>query len=204
MAWLAILCGYLLGSTPFALLIAGPEVRTTGSGNPGATNVWRVRGSVAALAVLVLDVSKGCAAVWLATQMGTDVVTTTAVAGAAVAGHVFPIWLGFDGGKGVATAFGVFLLLSLPSALVSLAAFIIAAGTSRYVSVGSMVAAFCLPVAVVFLGGKVPLVVLAVAVAALVVFRHRSNLARLQAGGEPRLGEGRIVGPRSREKRKAK
>ena len=204
MTWLAILCGYLLGSTPFALLIAGPEVRTTGSGNPGATNVWRVRGSVAGLAVLVLDVAKGCVAVWLVTQMETDAMTTAAVAGATVVGHVFSVWLGFEGGKGVATTFGVFLVLSPPAALVSLAAFIIAVATSRYVSVGSMVAAFCLPASVFFLGGKVPLVVLAVAVAALVVFRHRSNLARLQAGGEPRLGEGRIVGPRSREKRKAK
>lgn len=204
MSWLAILCGYLLGSIPFALLIAGPEIRTAGSGNPGATNVWRVRGSVAALAVLVLDIAKGCAAVWLVTQMETGAVTTAAVAGATVVGHVFPIWFGFDGGKGVATTFGVFLLLSFPSALVSLAAFVIAAGTSRYVSVGSMVAAFCLPASVFFLGGRAPLLELAVALAVLVIFRHRSNLARLQAGGEPRLGEGRIDDARSWEKRKAK
>ena len=204
MAWLAILCGYVLGSIPFAFLIAGPEVRTAGSGNPGATNVWRVRGSVAALAVLVLDIAKGWAAVWLVTRMEADAVTTAAVAGATVVGHVFPIWFGFDGGKGVATAFGAFLLLSLPAALVSLGVFIVTVGTSRYVSVGSMVAAFCLPASVFFLGGKVPLVVLAVAVAGLVIFRHRSNVARLQAGRELRLGECRIVGARSGEKRKAK
>ena len=155
------------------------------------------------MAVLVLDTAKGFAAVWLVTQMETGVVTTVAVAGATVVGHVFPIWLGFAGGKGVATTFGVFLLLSLPSALVSLAAFIIAAGTSRYVSVGSMVAAFFLPVSVFFLGGQVPLIVLAVFAAVLVIFRHRSNLTRLQAGGEPRLGEGRVMDARSGEERKA-
>ena len=204
MTWLAILCGYLLGSTPFALLIGGPAVRTAGSFNLGATNVWRVRGSVAGLAVLVLDVAKGCVAVWLVTQMETDAMTTAAVAGATVVGHVFSVWLGFEGGKGVATTFGVFLVLSPPAALVSLAAFIIAVATSRYVSVGSMVAAFCLPVSTFVLGGKLPFVVLAVAAATLVMFRHRSNFARLRAGREQRLGEGTILNVWLEEKRRAK
>ena len=109
-----VLVGYLLGSIPFALLLGGAQVRRLGSGNLGAANVLRVRRTSIALTVLTLDVAKGCAAVLIASGVNASATTTAAVGGGAILGHVYPIWLRFKGGKGVATTFGVFTLLSPP------------------------------------------------------------------------------------------
>ena len=183
-----VLVGYLLGSIPFALLLGGAELRWAGSGNLGAANVLRVRRTSIALTVLALDVAKGGAAVLLASGVNAGTTTTAVVGGGAILGHVYPIWLRFKGGKGVATAFGVFTLLSPLAAGLAAGLFGVAVWTTRYVSVGSTLAAVSLPALVYVTHGDVPATVCAVGAAMLVVFRHRSNLVRLQAGSEHRLG----------------
>ncbi|MCH7747885.1 MAG: glycerol-3-phosphate 1-O-acyltransferase PlsY [Acidobacteria bacterium] len=185
-----VLVGYLLGSIPFALLLGGEEVRRVGSGNLGAANVLRVRRTSIALAVLALDVAKGCAAVLFASGVDAGVTTTAAVGGGAILGHVYPIWLRFKGGKGVATTFGVFTLLSPLAAAFAAGVFGVAVCTTRYISVGSMLAVVSLPGLVYVTHGDVPAFVSAVGAALLVVFRHRANLVRLHAGSEHRLGHG--------------
>lgn len=185
-----VLVGYLLGSIPFALLLGGVQVRRLGSGNLGAANVLRVRRTSIALAVLTLDVAKGCAAVLVASGVNAGATTTAAVGGGAILGHVYPIWLGFKGGKGVATTFGVFTLLSPLAAAFAAVVFGVAVCTTRYVSVGSMFAAVSLPGLVLVTNADAPAIVIAVGAAVLLVFRHRSNLVKLHAGSEHRLGEG--------------
>ena len=183
-----VLVGYLLGSVPFALLLGGTEVRRVGSGNLGAANVLRVRRTSIGLTVLALDVAKGCAAVLFAMSVDEGATTAAAVGGSAILGHVYPIWLRFKGGKGVATTFGVFTLLSPLAAASAAGLFGVAVWTTRYISVGSMLAVVSLPGLVYATTGDVPATVSAVGAAMLVVFRHRSNLVRLQAGSERRLG----------------
>lgn len=189
MTGLALLTGYLLGSIPFAILIGGAEIRRVGSGNPGAANVWRVRRPALGVSVFALDVVKGCAAVWLALAAGADAFTTVAAGGCAIVGHMYPIWLRFAGGKGVATSFGVFLVLAPLAAVADLAVFAAAVWLTRYVSVGSMLAAVCLPGLLFVLDGEAHRVGLAAVVVPLVLFRHRSNLTRVLAGSEHRLGD---------------
>ena len=186
-----VVAGYLAGSIPFALLLGGAEVGRVGSGNLGAANVLRVERTSVALTVLALDIAKGCAAVLFARGVNASATTTAAVGGAAILGHVYPIWVRFKGGKGVATTFGVFALLSPLAAAVAAGLFGIAVWTTRYVSVGSMLAAVSLPGLVYITNPTAPPVLAAVGAAALVVFRHRSNLVRLHAGSEHRLGHGR-------------
>ncbi len=188
MTGLAMVLGYLLGSIPFAILVGGADIRRVGSGNPGAANVWRVRRPAMGLCVLALDMGKGCAAVWIATAAGADAFTTAAAGGSAIVGHVYPIWLRFAGGKGVATSFGVFLVLAPLAAVADLAVFAVAVWLTRYVSVGSMLAAVCLPGLVFALDGEAHDVGLAAVVVPLVLFRHRANLTRVLAGSEHRLG----------------
>ena len=182
--------GYLLGSIPFALLLGGVEVRRAGSGNLGAANVLRVRRTSIALTVLALDVAKGCAAVWFASRVNAEATTTAAVGGSAILGHVYPIWLRFRGGKGVATTFGVFTLLAPVAAAFAGVLFGLAVWTTRYVSVGSVLAVMSLPGLVYITNGNGPAIVSAIGAAILVVFRHRANLVRLHAGSEHRLGPG--------------
>ena len=184
-----VLVGYLLGSVPFALLLGGGEVRRVGSGNLGAANVLRVRRPSIGLAVLALDVAKGCAAVLFATSVNAGATTTAAVGGSAILGHVYPVWLKFKGGKGVATTFGVFTLLSPLAAACAAGLFGLAVWSTRYISVGSMLAVVSLPGLVYATTSEVPVTVSAVGAAMLVVFRHRSNLVRLRAGSERRLGQ---------------
>lgn len=187
------LVGYLVGSIPFALLLTrrtgGVDIRHVGSGNIGAANVARIAGMTAGLLVLALDVAKGAAVVTVAERLSRDPVLPTVVGLAAILGHIHPVWLRFRGGKGVATACGVFGVLSPLAALISLGLFVVTVWATRYVSVGSIVASVALgPVAYFTHAGPVP-VTGAVLACVLILQRHRSNLGRLQAGTERRLGQ---------------
>lgn len=195
MTVLSVLLAYLCGSVPFALLVARwwgtPDPRLAGSGNLGATNVARTAGPGAGVIVALLDIGKGALGVVLAGSLTQWRVTATAVAAvAAIVGHVYPVWSGLRGGKGVATGFGAFAVLEPMAAWPAFGAFVIGATATRYASIGSVMAAVTLPIAAYAAGGSLPVVVAAIATAALVIFRHRSNVARLVAGTERRLGAG--------------
>lgn len=149
--WLILVAAYLLGSIPFGLLIVkargGPDVRTTGSGNIGAANVARSAGAVAGVLTLLLDAGKGYLAVWIVGRWtGGSVRWMMAAAVAAVVGHVFPVWLRFRGGKGVATGLGVFLPICPEAVAAGAALWLLMVGFWRYSSLGSIVAAAALPV----------------------------------------------------------
>ncbi|HEX7174287.1 MAG TPA: glycerol-3-phosphate 1-O-acyltransferase PlsY [Pyrinomonadaceae bacterium] len=200
---LVILAAYLLGSIPFGYLIvrlaSGGDVRATGSGGTGATNVTRRAGKKAGLLTLALDALKGALAVLLARALLTeDFGANWWVAGAAVAsvlGHCFPVWLRFRGGKGVATGLGVFMALAPLAVLFSaLPVFLLVVWATRYVSLGSITAAALLPLCVWLLGGytyppeqRAPLTSAAAAGAALIVLMHRANIGRLLKGTESKL-----------------
>jgi glycerol-3-phosphate acyltransferase PlsY len=195
---------YLLGSIPFGLLVAkvfgSEDVRKAGSGNVGATNVARVAGPLAGILTLGLDAAKGSAAVWLAAHFSGEAAGWMVLAGlAALIGHCFPVWLRFHGGKGVATAAGMFLLLSPLALLGSLVLFLIVVGLSRYVSLGSIAAAAAMPLLIYFLWAPhhaPPLVVTfgAFAAAMLIVYKHDANIQRLVEGREPRFSFGKSKG----------
>ncbi len=191
----AVLAGYLLGSIPFGLLVArsrGVDIRQHGSGNIGATNVLRVLGKKWGIPVFLLDAAKGVAAVWVAQRFfsaGQGVALAGIVgAMACIVGHNFPVWLGFKGGKGIATSAGVLIGLMPWAALVAAVVWGAVFFTTRYVSVASMVAAVAIPVSVWLLGGRGDaLFWFSVVVAALAIWRHRSNIQRLLAGTENRF-----------------
>jgi glycerol-3-phosphate acyltransferase PlsY len=187
----AILVAYLIGSIPFALLLAkraGADLRRIGSGNLGAANAMRASGVRTGLMVALLDVSKGAAGVMLAERLSTSP-TGIAIAGfAAVAGHIYPVWMRFRGGKGVATACGAFSVLTPAAVPPAVAIFIGTVALTKYVSAGSVLATLAVPPVAYALGSPAPTVIAALAVATLVVFRHRSNLGRLRAGTERRFG----------------
>lgn len=215
MRWLiAIALGYLAGSIPFGLLLGwakGVDIREQGSGNVGATNCGRVLGKKFGVACFVFDVLKGTLPVLLAgwamgvlgdTQpAAADVIGWLLVAVAAVIAHVFPVWLKFKGGKGVATGFGVILglwpVMTVPALLAGLT-WIALAAWKRYVSLASIVAAGLLPVyliaAAMIRGWDMtriwPFLAVAILMAVVVVLRHRTNIARLREGTEPKLGGG--------------
>jgi acyl phosphate:glycerol-3-phosphate acyltransferase len=183
--------GYVIGSLPLGYLMgrwsAGVDLRRVGSGNVGATNMYRVSGVWLALTVMLIDLAKGAAAVSLAGR-GSAFESAAVVAGvAAVTGHVFPVWIGGRGGKGVATAFGAFLFLAPLSALVAATAFVLAVWATRLVSLGSVIASLTLPTAGLLFDAPRAVVWGATVTSALVVWRHRSNLARLKLGTERRL-----------------
>jgi len=188
---LVVAVAYLIGSIPFALLLArrfGMDLRRIGSGNLGAANVMRASGVRAGLLVAGLDVAKGAVGVALASRF-SDNASAPAIAGfAAVVGHIYPVWLRFRGGKGVATACGAFSVLTPAAVPPALAVFLVAVWLTKYVSAGSVLATLALPPIAYALGSPAPAVVSAFAVAALIVFRHRSNLIRLRTGTERRLG----------------
>lgn len=188
---------YLLGSIPFGVLIVkmrgGPDIRDTGSGNIGAANVMRNAGAAAGALTLVLDAGKGYLAVWMA-QRAThgSVRWMTVAAAAAVVGHIFPVWLGFRGGKGVATGLGAFLPICREAVLFALVLWVLVVGFWRYSSLGSIVATAALPVFVYFLyaPGHAPptdVTICTVAISLLVLWKHRENMRRLIAGKESRL-----------------
>jgi glycerol-3-phosphate acyltransferase PlsY len=190
--WLP-LAGYLLGSIPFAFLLArrfkGIDVRAAGSGNVGAANVLRTTGRTMGVVVAFLDLLKGSAAVWLATALGAGPGTRAVTGAAAVLGHVYPFWLRFQGGKGVAVAAGAFGVLAPVATGIAFSLFVVVIGVTRYISLGSVVAAVALPPLIDATGGPAPAVWSACAVAGLIVFRHRANVQRLLARTERRLGE---------------
>ncbi len=185
----AALAGYLLGSIPFGLLLTrafgAGDVRQIGSGSIGATNVLRTGRKGLAAATVLLDAGKGIAAVLLAAKVWPGTEGVAAVA--AIVGHCFPVWLGFKGGKGFATAAGVLLALSWPVFLVGAAIWALTAVLSRTSSVASLTAVTTAPVAA-WLMGREDLVVTLIAVAAVVIFQHRANIGRLMHGEEPRVG----------------
>jgi glycerol-3-phosphate acyltransferase PlsY len=188
---LAIVLGYLAGSVPFAYLLArlrGVDVRFAGSGNVGAANVLRTTGAWRGVIVMTLDVAKGMSAVAVAHAMAGSAATIALSGTAAVVGHIYPVWLGFHGGKGVAVAAGVFTLLT-PAATASAAAiFLITAWATRYISLASISATFALPPMAWVFGASDAVVVAAAATALLILFRHRSNWQRLRMGTERRMG----------------
>jgi glycerol-3-phosphate acyltransferase PlsY len=198
---LVLVAAYLLGALPFSVWIArawGVDVRKVGSGNPGATNVLRAAGRGPGILALACDIGKGVAAVLLARAVAPSPAWLGWAALAAVCGHVFSLFLGFRGGKGVATAAGALVALS-PAALgIALVVFVAVVAASRYVSLGSMLAAITFPVALSFVadpelerGARVALLVSSSLIALLVLVRHRSNAARLLAGTENKLGRAR-------------
>lgn len=184
---------YLLGSVSFAVLLVriatGKDIRTEGSGNAGATNVLRAHGKGLGVAVAALDVAKGALAVILVRMVTADPRAAAAAALAAILGHVFPIFYGFRGGKGVATTVGAFLALAPLPTLVCVGVFVAIVAATRYVSLGSVVAMVLLPpVCGLLFHEPRPTVVAAAAAAVLIVVKHRENLARLARGEERRLG----------------
>ena len=188
----AIILAYLIGSIPFALLLArrfgAIDLRRVGSGNLGAANVMRASGLTAALLVVVLDMTKGAASVWLVARDHAGAALPAAAGFAAIIGHVYPLWLRFRGGKGVATACGVFAVLTPLAVPPALAVFVAVVWLTKYISLGSVVASIALPPLAYALGSPAPAVAAAAAAAALIVFRHRSNVLRLRTGTEHRLG----------------
>jgi acyl phosphate:glycerol-3-phosphate acyltransferase len=192
---LTTLIAYLLGSIPFGYLIVrwqrGIDIRQTGSRSIGATNVMRNLGVSGFIATFVLDCGKGLAAVMLASRLTrNDARWVAAAAVAAVVGHVFPVWLGFHGGKGVATGVGVFAALApIPMALV-LVFFAVLVATWRFISLGSIVATASFPV-LVYLVNKppTPIVIGAACAAALIIVSHRANIRRLLTGTEKKVGK---------------
>lgn len=186
------LLGYLLGSLPFAVIVSKAfgldDPRRHGSGNPGATNVLRTGNKLAALLTLLGDVFKGWLAVWLATRLGGDILTV-AIAGVAVfLGHVFPVFLKFRGGKGVATALGVLAGLSGALALTTAGAWLLTALLSRYSSLAALIAALIAPFIAGLLIGRIEITTAVALMSALLIWRHRGNIQRLLNGTETRIG----------------
>ena len=188
----AIVIGYLLGSIPFALLLArrwgAADLRQAGSGNLGAANVLRTSGVTPGVLVALLDMLKGAASVIVATRLSADPAAPAAAGLAAIAGHIYPVWLRFRGGKGVATACGVFAVLVPLAVPPALAIFVAVVWLTKYVSLGSLVASMALPPLAYAAGGASTTVAASVAAAAIILFRHRSNVSRLVAGTERRIG----------------
>jgi glycerol-3-phosphate acyltransferase PlsY len=189
-AVLALVAAYLVGAIPFGYLLVklktGRDVRASGSGNIGATNVLRTTGRAAGVVTLLLDIAKGYAAVYLAGALtGHAALWLSAAAVTVVLGHAFPVFLKFKGGKAVASLVGAFLCLApLPLAAV-LVVFVVVVAVTRYISLGSIIAAGCLPLAV-WLIAHPPFPVIAAAIigGGFVIWRHKSNIQRLSAGAE--------------------
>ncbi len=190
----AILLGYLLGSVPFGLLLtrfAGlGDIREIGSGNIGATNVLRTGNKRLAASTLVLDAAKGAIAILLVRMIWPENPGLAGLAAiAAFLGHLYPIWLRFRGGKGVATLIGVVAALFWPAALIAAAAWILALLLSRYSSVGGMTAALAAPIAAAAFG-RLDLAILFTGFFLLIIWKHRANISRLISRTEPKVGRG--------------
>lgn len=194
MSFLFIILGYLLGSIPFGYIFckrnSGEDIRQSGSGATGATNVARRMGFKAALAVSVLDIAKGVAAVYIA-KVFLQPDPWVAVAGgfAAILGHCFPLWIGFRGGKGINTAFGAAIVLSWPAAAIALAVFALVFAFSKVVSIASISAVCVFSIVVLTLGrfidaDSIEIEAFAIALPALIIFTHRKNIARIIRGEE--------------------
>jgi len=192
-ALLLLTIGYLLGAIPSGYLagrwLKGIDLRECGSGSTGATNVLRNVGKGPALVVFMIDVGKGALAVLLAKSVGLSDWLQVLAGLAALAGHIWPVWLGWKGGKAVATGLGMFLGLAWPVGLACFGLFMAVISIFRIVSLSSVIAALSLPVLMLGAGGGSAYLSVAVLTAVLVIWRHRSNIQRLLAGTEPRLGQ---------------
>ena len=190
MAFLILILCYLAGGIPFGFLLVklktGGDVRAEGSGNIGATNVLRTQGRMLGVATLVLDALKGLAAVWLmAWQTGNSLPWMSAAAVAVMLGHVYPAFLKFQGGKAVATFIGAFAYLAPWPLLAVLIVFVIVVAATRFISLGSVLAAISFPFGVWFIMHPDPPLLLAAIIAAvLIVYKHKANIERLRAGAE--------------------
>jgi glycerol-3-phosphate acyltransferase PlsY len=192
MTWTLVAAGYLAGSVPFGVLVtrvfAGQDVRAAGSGNIGATNVARVAGKGLGALVLALDAAKGAVPVWLAVRLSPELpLLHVAVAAAAFLGHVFPVWLRFQGGKGVATALGVLLVLLPESAGLGFVVWLVVLATTRISSVGSLLGALVAVTSAFFFGRPLPYALLGVGLLAAMLWTHRGNLSRLLRRAENRV-----------------
>jgi glycerol-3-phosphate acyltransferase PlsY len=189
---LAAVIGYLLGSIPFGMLLtklAGlGDIRRIGSGSIGATNVLRTGNKLLAGLTLVLDLAKGVAAVWIGSLWGGDAML--AAGGAVVVGHMFPVWLGFRGGKGVATALGVLLTIAWPIALIAAVLWLATAIIFHYSSLAALVGAVAAVVVAAIIVDPARALVIA-GIAVLVILRHHENIRRLLAGTESRISFGK-------------
>lgn len=192
MPTMAILVAYGIGSMPFAWLLArrwgASDLRWIGSGNVGAANAFRAFGITAGVLAAVLDVAKGAASVVVADRLGGGTATAAAAGIAAIVGHIYPVWLHFRGGKGVATACGVFAVLTPVAVLPALAVFISTVWITKHVSLGSVLATLALPPIAYATGSPASAVVVACVACALILFHHRSNVVRLRTGTERRIG----------------
>jgi acyl phosphate:glycerol-3-phosphate acyltransferase len=190
----ALIVGYLLGSIPFAYLLArrhrGIDLRLAGSGNVGAANLLRTTTKKIGVSAMALDVAKGVAGVLVARQIDPGAAGPTFAGVAAVLGHIYPMWLGFRGGKGVATTCGVFAILAPGATGIAVAVFLAIVWWTRYISLGSVAGTVLLAPLAYFTGAPDVTVIGAIIVAAIVVHRHRSNLGRVFAGIERRIGQG--------------
>jgi glycerol-3-phosphate acyltransferase PlsY len=196
-AALYALGAYLLGSIPFAILVSRAmglaDPRTYGSGNIGATNVLRSGNRRAAVLTLLGDVAKGWVAVLVARLLGAPVEIVALVAFCAFLGHVFPVWLKFNGGKGVATAGGVLIAIDWRLGVAVIVAWLAVAVATRYSSLAAIVAAIFAPVATGYLFGVGPLLYAVVGMGALLILRHKTNIAKLLRGQESKIGASRKV-----------
>jgi glycerol-3-phosphate acyltransferase PlsY len=189
---LAVLAAYLMGSIPFAQLLSrrrGVDLRRVGSGNVGATNVLRTLGVRPAVLAMMLDAVKGMVAVLIAQRLTNGVAAPVAAGLASMIGHVYPVWLRFRGGKGVATAAGAFAVLAPVAAAVAAGVFLLTVALTRFISVGSMVAALTLAGWAIASDAPTIVAIGAAIGAALVLVGHRANVVRLVAGTERRVGQ---------------
>jgi acyl phosphate:glycerol-3-phosphate acyltransferase len=192
MMTVVVLLAYGIGSVPFALLLArrwgAADLRSVGSGNLGAANVLRASGVTAGFLVAALDIGKGALSVTLARHLSGQAAAPAAAGLAAIVGHIYPVWLRFRGGKGVATACGVFSVLAPSATVPALTIFALTVWVTKYISLASVLASLALPPIAYWAGSPDPAIVSACAASALIVFRHRSNLTRLHTGRERRFG----------------
>lgn len=191
MRYLFLIFAYVLGSVPFGIICArifgGTDPRTMGSRNIGATNVRRSAGRSAAALTLILDILKGALPVLAAGALGLPDEYVATAGLLAFLGHLYPVFLGFRGGKGVATACGVMFVVSPPATFIALVVFILAAAIKRYVSLASILAAASMPISLYVLQGPGDSFVLGLIIAIFVIWRHRANITRLLAGEENRI-----------------
>ena len=193
MGFFSLILGYLLGSIPSGWLagrwLKGIDLRELGSGSTGATNVLRQVGKGPALVVFLIDVGKGAAAVLLARAFGQSDWIQVLAGLTALAGHIWPVWLGFKGGKAVATGLGLFLGLAWPVGLASFGVFLLTLWLFRIVSLSSVLAAVSLPLLMIRFSGIGSYILIALVAMGLVLWRHRSNLSRILEGSEPKVGQ---------------
>jgi acyl phosphate:glycerol-3-phosphate acyltransferase len=186
-----ILIGYAFGSVPFAFILArraGIDVRVAGSGNVGAANVLRTTGMPLGVMVMALDILQGVATVLLASALEGTAPAMAAAGAAAIVGHIYPVWLRFHGGKGVAVAAGVFCVLAPVATVAAAAVFLLVVWGTRVISLGSIAATVTLPAVALMSGASSSVAAAAVGSGALILFRHRANLRRIASGTAQRMG----------------